>query len=253
MLGAQHADTVEEIQVLTSNYSAEYGRASSGIVRMVTRSGTSQFHGTLNYLLQNDALNANTWSRNASGDPRLSKAAPWKLNQYGGTIGGPITIPGKFNTDRTRLFFFWGEEQLRRREETTQTLTVPSMAMRNGDFSELLNPANPFFNRARVITDPRTGQPFPGNIIPVDRMSPQGRALLGVYPQPTPGFLQGTLNHIATYPTWTSTPSHFASHTFRTPSTALEDRLGSMSSIPGPTVRLLAHSQARSLRPSSTS
>ena len=134
MLGAQHADTVEEIQVLTSNYSAEYGRASSGVVRMVTRSGTSQFHGTLNYLLQNDALNANTWSRNASGDPRLSKAAPWKLNQYGGTLGGPITIPGKFNTDRTRLFFFWGEEKLRRREETTQTLTVPSMAMRDGRF-----------------------------------------------------------------------------------------------------------------------
>jgi Carboxypeptidase regulatory-like domain len=202
MLGAQHADTVEEIQVLTSNYSAEYGRASSGIVRMVTRSGTSQFHGTLNYLLQNDALNSNTWSRNASGDPRLAKAAPWKLNQYGGTLGGPITIPGRFNSDRTKLFFFWGEEQLRRREETTQTLTVPSMAMRRGDFSELLNPANPYFNRARVVTDPRTGQPFPGNIIPADRISVQGRALLGVYPEPTPGFLQGTLNHIATYPTW---------------------------------------------------
>jgi hypothetical protein len=202
MLGAQHADTVEEIQVLTSNYSAEYGRASSGIVRMVTKSGTSQFHGTLNYLLQNDALNANTWSRNASGDPRLAKAAPWKLNQYGGTLGGPIRIPGKFNNDRTRLFFFWGEEQLRRREETTQTLTVPSMAMRRGDFSELLNPSNPFFNRARVITDPITGQPFPGNIIPASRISPQGRALLSVYPEPTPGFLQGTLNHIATYPTW---------------------------------------------------
>ena len=202
MLGAQHADTVEEIQVLTSNYSAEYGRASSGIVRMVTKSGTSQFHGTLNYLLQNDALNANTWARNASGDPRLSQAAVWKLNQYGGTLGGPITIPGKFNSSRTKLFFFWGEEQLRRREETTQTLTVPSMAMRRGDFSELLNPANSFFGRARVITDSRTGQPFPGNIIPADRLSAQGRALIGVYPEPTPGFLQGTLNHIATYPTW---------------------------------------------------
>ena len=76
------------------------------------------------------------------------------------------------------------------------------MAMRRGDFSELLNPANTFFGRARVITDPRTGQPFPGNIIPADRLSPQGRALLGVYPEPTPGFLQGTLNHISTYPTW---------------------------------------------------
>ena len=202
MLGAQHADTVEEIQVLTSNYSAEYGRASSGIVRMVTKSGTSQFHGTLNYLLQDDALNANTWARNASGDPRLSASALWKLKQYGGTLGGPISIPGKFNSSRTKLFFFWGEEQLRRREETTQTLTVPSMAMRRGDFGELLNPANSFFGRVRVITDPRTGQPFPGNVIPADRQSPQGRALLSVYPEPTPGFLQGTSNHISTFPTW---------------------------------------------------
>ena len=112
---------------------------------MVTKSGTSQFHGTVNYLNQDDALNANTWARNASGDPRLSTSALWKLHQNGGTLGGPISIPGKFNSDRTRLFFFWGEEKLRRREETTQTLTVPSMAMRQGDFSELLNPANSFF------------------------------------------------------------------------------------------------------------
>jgi hypothetical protein len=202
MLGAQHADTVEEIQVLTSNYSAEYGRASSGIVRMVTKSGTGEFHGTLNYLLQNDALNANTWGRNASGDPRLSKSALWKYNQYGGTLGGPIFLPGKINSDRSRLFFFWGEELIRQRQETTQTLTVPSMAMRQGDFSELLNPGNSFFGRSRVITDPMTGQPFPGNIIPLDRLSPQGRALMGVYPEPTPGFRQGTLNHIATFPAW---------------------------------------------------
>jgi hypothetical protein len=200
MLGAQQADSVEEIQVLTSNYSAEYGRASSGIVRMVTKSGTKEFRGTLTELFQNDALNANTWARNASGDPRLSSAAFWKYNMFGGTLGGPIFIPGTFNSDRSKLFFFWGEEQTRQREETTLTLTVPSLAMRQGDFSELLNPGNPWFGKSRVIIDPTKGQPFPGNIIPLNRISPQGQALLGVYPAPTPGFQQGTANWIGTFP-----------------------------------------------------
>src|SRR5262245_33096784 len=72
--------------------------------------------------------------------------------------------------------------------------------MRRGDFSELLNPSNPFFGRVRTITDPRTGQPFPNNIIPADRISPNGQALLNVYPLPTPGFQQGTSNWIGTQP-----------------------------------------------------
>jgi Carboxypeptidase regulatory-like domain len=199
MLGAQHVDTVQEVQVLTTNYSAEYGRASSGIVRMVTKGGTRDFHGTATELFQNDALNANTWSRNRSGDPRLSASAPsQRYNQYGFAVGGPIFVPGKFNTDRSKLFFFWGEEWAHRRQEVTNTLTVPSLAMRRGDFSELLNPANPYFGRARTITDPQTRAPFPNNIIPADRISPQGQTLLNVYPEPTPGFLQGTANWIDT-------------------------------------------------------
>jgi hypothetical protein len=110
MLGAQHVDTVQEVQVLTTNYSAEYGRASSGIVRMVTKGGTRDFRGTATELFQNDALNANTWARNRSGDPRLSSSAPsQRYNQYGFALGGPLFIPDKFNTDRTKLFFFWGE------------------------------------------------------------------------------------------------------------------------------------------------
>ena len=203
MLGAQHVDTVQEVQVLTTNYSAEYGRASSGIVRMVTKGGSRDFHGTATELFQNDALNANTWSRNRSGDPRLSSSAPsQRYNQYGFAVGGPIFIPGKFNTDRSKLFFFWGEEWARRRQEVTNTLTVPSMAMRRGDFSELLDPANPYFGRARVVTDPVTRQPFPNNIIPANRISPQGQALLNVYPEPIPGFRQGTANWIDTFESW---------------------------------------------------
>ena len=203
MLGAQHVDTVQEIQVLTSNYSAEYGRASSGIVRMVTKSGTRTFHGALTELFQNDKLNANTWARNRSGDPRLSKSpALWRYNQYGFSLGGPIFVPGKFNSDRSKLFFFWGEEWIDRNEEVTSTLTVPSLAMRQGDFSELLNPANAYFGRSVVVMDPETRQPFPNNTIPASRINREGQALLGIYPEPIPGFRQGTANWIGTFPSW---------------------------------------------------
>lgn len=203
MLGPQDLDTVQEVQVLTSNYQAEYGRASSGIVRMVSKGGTREFHGGLTYLFQNSALNANTWSRNRSGNPRLADSPPpWRYNQFGFTLGGPILIPGKFNTDRSKLFFFWGEEWIRRREEVTRTLTGPTLAMRQGDLSELLDPGNSFFRRSRVATDPDTGQPFAGNIIPPSRISPQGQALLRVYPEPIPGFLEGTANWIGTFPAW---------------------------------------------------
>ena len=73
--------------------------------------------------------------------------------------------------------------------------------MRQGDFSELLNPSNPFFGGARAVNDPLTGQPFNGNIIPTNRLSPNGLALLRSYPEPTPGFRQGTANFIQSRPT----------------------------------------------------
>jgi len=203
--GAQGLDTVAEIQVLTANYSAEYGRASSGVVRLVTKSGTREFHGKLIENLQNSRLDANTWSRNASGNPRLRTVPPRKVNQFGVSLGGPIFIPGRFNTNKKKLFFFAAEEWVYRRQENTITATVPSQAMRNGDFSELLNPANPFFNRARVITDPQNGQPFSNNVIPSSRFSANGLALLRVYPEPTPGFLEGANNYIGTRRVWSNT------------------------------------------------
>jgi hypothetical protein len=202
-MGAQNIDTVQEVQVLTSNYQAELGRASGGLVRVVTKSGTREFHGVLFETHQNSALNANTWSRNASPDRRLSeKPEAQRYNSFGFALGGPIFIPGKFNADRSKLFFYIGEEWGRLRGETLTTATVPSLAMRNGDFSELLNPANPYFSRVRVITDPLTRQPFPNNVIPPDRVSPNGRALLNLYPLPTPGFQQGTSNWLSSIREW---------------------------------------------------
>src|SRR3954470_6994854 len=203
MLGAQDVETVEEVQILTANYRAEYGRSSAGQIRFVTKSGTRDFHGDVLENYRDEALDANSWTRNRSGDPRLANGPdPFTFHQFGFHLGGPALLPGRFNADRTRMFFFWGEEWIYRRDTQTSTGTVPTAAMRRGDFSELLNPANPFFGRARTIMDPATGQPFSGNVIPGERLSSNGLALLNAYPMPTPGFQQGTSNWIGTQSTW---------------------------------------------------
>jgi hypothetical protein len=199
-MGMQNADTVEEVQVLTTNYQAEHGRASAGLLKLVTKSGGQQFRGNMFWTLQDDSLNANTWTNNRAG---IAKS-PSNFNQYGFTLGGPIYIPGGFNSDKSKLFFFWGEEWDRIRSVENQQAAVPSLAMRNGDFSELLV-ANPYTGTARIVRDPLTGVPFPGNIIPRDRLSPNGVALLNSYPLPTPGFRQGTNNWIGTPATFDDT------------------------------------------------
>src|SRR6516162_7015375 len=212
MVGTLDVDTVAEAQVMTGNYSAEHGRSSGGEIRFVTKSGTREFHGDLVENFRNSALDANTWTRNHS--PQASTAAgpaPYRFNQYGFDIGGPVFIPKRFNADRNKLFFFWGEEWIKRRYDTTNTGTVPSVAMRNGDFSELLNPANAFFGKVRIVNDPSSGAPFAGNIIPLSRISHNGQALLNIFPLPVAGFQQGTSNWIGTK----STHSDFRKDTYK--------------------------------------
>ncbi|PYU87181.1 MAG: TonB-dependent receptor [Acidobacteria bacterium] len=201
MLGAQDVDTVAEVQVLTADYAAEYGRSSGGQIRFVTKSGGRDFHGNLVENFRNSALDANSWTRNKSPNPdEFARPPALRFNDYGFNIGGPIFVPHRFNADRSKLFFFWAEEWIKRRDPNTTTATVPTLAMRNGDFSELLNPKNLFFGRARTATVPGTKEPFPNNVIPQSLISPNGRALLNAFPLPTPGFQQGAFNWIVTQP-----------------------------------------------------
>ncbi|HYV30326.1 MAG TPA: carboxypeptidase regulatory-like domain-containing protein [Candidatus Binatia bacterium] len=201
MLGAQDVDTVALVQVLTADYAAEYGRSSGGQIRFVTKSGGRDFHGNLVENFRNSALDANSWTRNKSPNPdEFARPPALRFNDYGFNIGGPIFVPHHFNAERSKLFFFWAEEWIKRRDPNTTTATVPTLAMRNGDFSELLNPKNLFFGRARTATVPGTKEPFPNNVIPQSLISPNGRALLNAFPLPTPGFQQGAFNWIVTQP-----------------------------------------------------
>lgn len=206
MLGAQDVDTIAEVQILTANYNAEYGRASGGQIRFVTKSGTKDFHGDLVENFRNSALDANDWTRNHSPlKTQYGGPAPFRFNQFGWDISGPFFIPKIVERQKTKWFFLWAEEYIRRREGSTATGTVPTAAMRNGDLSELLSASNVFFKKVVAINDPTTGKAFPGNIVPADRISRNGQALLRAYPLPTPGFLQGTSNYIVTYPHYSNT------------------------------------------------
>jgi hypothetical protein len=195
-IGAADVDSTEEVQVLTANYNAEYGRSGGGQVRVISKSGTRDLHGAIYEYFRNSAMDANTWPRNLS--PLAVQSAvpqPLKYNQFGYSVGGPVFIPGKFNADRNKFFFLFGEEWLRYRTTPTNTATVPDALMRTGNFSELLG-SNIFFSKTYAVVDPTTGAPFAGNIIPKSQQSPNGIALMSAYPLPTAGFVQGNANYI---------------------------------------------------------
>src|SRR6266404_3678314 len=207
-LGAADVDSTQEVQILTSNYAPEYGRTSGAQIRFTTKTGTNQFHGAAYEYLRNTALNANTWARNANSNGLTKDAAPVHYNQFGYNIGGPIYIPGKFNTSKSKVFFYYGEEWLKYNFQDSGSsvggaglLLVPSTKMRQGDFSELLDPNNPYVTRRDssankipvLIKDPQSANPctvadqsgcFPGNVIPSGRLSPDGIGILNMWPVP---------------------------------------------------------------------
>jgi hypothetical protein len=153
-------DFIEEVNIKTSNFSAEYGRNSGAAINVVTRSGSNTFTGSLFEYHRNESLDANSYFANAQNVAK----APLKYNNFGGSLGGPI-VKGK-------LFFFGGEEWKQIRRATNPTFrTLPSRAMREGNFSALTTP----------LRDPLTGEAFPGNIVPASRITPDGRAVAAVY------------------------------------------------------------------------
>ena len=126
-------DTIAEFHILESNYSAEYGRNGGGVISVVTKSGTNQWHGSAFEFLRNDAFNANDYF-NKAAQPELPRNI-LKRNQYGATFGGPITLP-KLVNGKDRFFFFVGYQGQRlSQQETTGAGTVFTPAQLNGDFS----------------------------------------------------------------------------------------------------------------------
>jgi len=184
-VGVADVDSTSQVQVLTTSYAAEYGRTSGGQIRMVPKSGTSNFHGSVFEYFRNNALNANTWGRNFSG----LKRAAFRFNQYGWNLNGPVFFPG-FNKNHDKLFFLVGEEWIKYNHDDTATQKTPTALMRQGNFSELLG-SNIFYSTPVQIVNPTTGVAYPGNIIPTSQLSANGTGLLKAYPLPNtsaPGY-----------------------------------------------------------------
>lgn len=170
-------DSLQEFQVLTSNYQAQYGRSAGAQISMVTKSGTQSFHGSGYEYYRDKGLNANNWDNNRRGLPIQN----YHYNDFGFTVGGPIYIPGKFNSSKDKLFFFFSSEwQHQLVPQGQRQVTVPTALERQGDFSESVDQNG----KPVIIKNPATGQPFPGNVIPLGSLSPIGQAILNVYPLP---------------------------------------------------------------------
>ena len=177
-------DSVQEFKVQTNNYSAEFGRSGGSVINMVYKSGTNQLHGSAFEFVRNSSLDSNNFFANRNGVPLGS----FKRNQFGATVGGPVSIPKLFD-GRDKSFFFFGYEGLRERRAATQTATVPSALQRDGDFSETLNSRGGLIR----IFDPLTTREaagggferdaFQGNAIPASRIANVSRNVVGYYPQ----------------------------------------------------------------------
>ena len=175
-------DALREFKVESGLFDAEYGRAIAQI-NVSTKSGTNQYHGTLFEFLRNSSLDAKNYF-----DRKDRPIPPFKRNQYGATIGGPVKVP-KLYDGTDRLFFLFNWEGLRERKALTQGINVPLTAERLGDFSGnssiIYDPATRVFDAAgNVLTAPT---PFAGNKIPDNRIHPVAKKLLAFFPQPQVG------------------------------------------------------------------
>jgi len=167
-------DAIQEFKIQKSQYPAEFGGKASALVNVATKSGGNTFHGTIFEFLRNDIFDA----KNFFDDPN-APIPPLRLNQYGGTLGGPLR--------RDRTFFFGNYEGQRIRRSITQTFTVPTAAMRSGDFSGLSTIYDP------VSTNSLTGQrsAFFANRIPSGQIDPIAQTFIAKVPLPNrPGTTQ---------------------------------------------------------------
>jgi len=188
-------DNIAEFKILTSNYQAEYGRSAGGSVQIVTKGGAKDFHGTGYWFHRHEGFNANSYFNNAEGlRPDGTEVRPrnfYRYNYQGYNIGGPVYLPKSifgplrgFNQNKDKIFFFWSQEwQEQLIPQTARQSRVPTAAEAGGDFSNTFDG-----NRNKIfIRDPlKTGACsatdqtacFPNNVIPANRLNPNGVAIL---------------------------------------------------------------------------
>jgi hypothetical protein len=184
-------ELIDEIKVLSNNYSAEFGGSNGGVIIETTKSGTNQFHGSALEYLRNDLMDAPGFFAPIQNGEKVKPKL--RYNLFGGTVGGPIR--------RNKTFFFFDYEGSRRRTGYSSTLTVPTLLQRNGDFSQTTNAAGvviPIYDPASTAASGSTfvRQQFTGNVIPTNRLDPVALKILSYFPSPNrpPDNLTGANN-----------------------------------------------------------
>ncbi len=168
-------DALQEFSVQTNNFSAEFGRQSGGVVNAITKSGTNELHGSAFEFLRNNALNATNFFSPVVNGAKLTDGL--KRNQFGGTLGGPLTIPNVYNGKDKTFFFVSYQSTIIKRAPVSAQRIVATAAQKAGDFSAL----------TRALRDPLTNQPYPGNRIPAAQLNPISRQILDKIPSPVSG------------------------------------------------------------------
>jgi len=174
-------ESIQEFKMITSGFSADYGRYAGGVLTAVTKSGSNKLRGSLYEFVRNDALDAKSYF-----DVTKSKL---RRNQFGSTVSGPVWLPRIYN-GQNRTFFLFTWESLRLVDGKTQRGIVPDGGMLRGDFSRAANA----FGRPLRITDPLARAPFPDNQIPLSCLDPVARKFASYFPAPN---LSGPNNFIS--------------------------------------------------------
>jgi hypothetical protein len=196
-------DAIQEFKFQTESFSAVFGKRAGSTLNLVTKSGTNQIHGTAFEFLRNNVLDARNFFNINQTNPDTGEEIPgsarpeYRRNQFGGYAGGPII--------KNKMFIFGGYDGFRERQGLTSTDTVPTPLMLQGNFSELLNPSNPF-GVTQIIdplscSAPPSGsgcQAFPGNMIPANRLDPVALKVIGYNAFPLPNAPGLVNNYIAT-------------------------------------------------------
>lgn len=172
-------DMVSEVKVLSANYDPQYGSTTSGQLIVVSKGGGEQFHGAAFEFLRNDYFNATPY-----GTPYRQKSSPDKENNYGANLGGPVLLPHLHGPDsKMKAYFYFNWEALRvHGASNPPTLSIPSIKARNGDYSNFTDPQT---GKIIPIYNPKTGQPFPNNMIDPSLEDPIAKAWLAELPTPT--------------------------------------------------------------------
>jgi hypothetical protein len=220
-------DEVQEFKMQTFTFTAQYGLSSGNAINVITKSGTDKFHGDVFEFLRNSAMDANNFISDMYGVQKPT----FRRNQFGASAGGPLFIP-KLYEHRDKTFIFGLYEGLRQPSSVAPVITIPTLAMRTGNFSALLGPAigtdalgrpiltgeiyDPMSTRSVTAgqTDPVTGitatasgyirDPFPGNVIPPNRFDNVAKDMLQYWPKPTSSALTNNYAIAMTIPTTTN-------------------------------------------------